>query len=78
MQQALNTRQDGGNVVRRAPSVLEDVQAELAVRVDVRVEHAAEELDRWGLVRVRFVKGQDEAKGAVLERGVGCGVEGKG
>ena len=35
----LNGRQYRGNVVDRGPLVLQDVQADLAVRVDVRMEH---------------------------------------
>jgi hypothetical protein len=35
------------------------------------VEHLAEEFDNWRFVRVRLVKGQDEAEGAVFEGGVG-------
>lgn len=71
MQQTLNRGKDGSNVVGRAPPVLEDVEAELPVRVDVWMEHAREELDRRRLVGVRFVKGEDEAEGSVLEGSFG-------
>ena len=72
MQQTLNRRQDRGDIVRRGPPVLENVEAELAVGVHVGVEHAREELDGRGFVGVGFVKGEDEFEGAVFEGGVGC------
>jgi hypothetical protein len=71
VQQTLYTRQDRRHVVGRTPPVLQNVKAELTVGVDVRVEHLAEEFDNWRFVRVRLVKGQDEAEGAVFEGGVG-------
>ena len=39
VQETLDARQDGGNVVGGRPAVLQDVQTELAVGVNVRVEH---------------------------------------
>lgn len=56
MQQTLNRREDSRNVVGRAPPVLKDVEAELPIRIHVRVEHAREELDRRRFVGVRFVE----------------------
>jgi hypothetical protein len=67
----LNARQDGRDVVRGAPAVLQDVQAQLARGVDVGVKHAAHELDARRLVRVRLLELHDEAEGAVLEGRVG-------
>ena len=67
----LNTCQDRRNIVRRRPSVLEDVQTQLACAVNVRVKHLTDELDAWGLVRVGFFEVHDKAKGAVLKRCVG-------
>ncbi len=52
VQQGLDGRQDGRDVVGGAPPVLQDVQADAAVRVHVRVEHAADEAHRRRLVRV--------------------------
>lgn len=71
MQQALNAGEDSGHIVRRAPAILENVEAELAVCVDVWVEHSAEELDRWRLVGVAFVEGEHQLEGAVLEGRLG-------
>eukprot|EP00563_Minutocellus_polymorphus_P021434 CAMPEP_0197721714 /NCGR_PEP_ID=MMETSP1434-20131217/4679_1 /TAXON_ID=265543 /ORGANISM="Minutocellus polymorphus, Strain CCMP3303" /LENGTH=142 /DNA_ID=CAMNT_0043306771 /DNA_START=306 /DNA_END=731 /DNA_ORIENTATION=- len=51
-QQALDAGQNGRDVVDRAPLVLEDVEADLAVVVDVGVEHFGEEADVRGLVGV--------------------------
>lgn len=39
VQQTLYARQDGGNVVRRTPSILQDIEAEFAIGVDVWVKH---------------------------------------
>lgn len=72
MQQTLDRSQDGRDVIRRRPAVLQDVEAQFSVGVDVGVEHFRDELDDGRLVRVRLVKGQDEAEGAVFEGGVGC------
>lgn len=66
----LNAGQDGRNIIRRTPSVLEDVQAELSRSVDVRVEHLADELDAGRFVGVLLFEMHDKAKGAILERGV--------
>ena len=71
VQQTLDGRQDRGHVVRRGPPVLEDVETELAVGVDVGVEHAGEEFDGGRFVRVGFVKGEDEFEGAVFKGRVG-------
>ena len=72
MQQTLNRSQDSRDVIRRRPTVLQNVEAQFSVGVDVGVKHLRDELDDGRLVRVRFVKGQDEAEGAVFEGGVGC------
>lgn len=52
MQETLYTRQDRSDIVRRAPPILQDVEAELAVVVHIGMEHAREEFDRGWLVRV--------------------------
>jgi len=66
----LNGSEDGGNVVRWTPAVLQDVQAQLAGAVNVWVKHLADELDAGRLVRIRFFEVHHEAKGAIFERGV--------
>lgn len=73
----LDTRQDGGDVVRRAPTVLQYVEAEFAGAVDVGVEHLRDELHAGGLVGVLFLEVHDEAEGAVFEGGV-CGADDDG
>ena len=74
MQQTLDRRQNRGDVVRRRPPVLKDVETEFAIGVHVRVEHAREELDRWWLVGVGFVEREQEFERAVFKRRVGCGI----
>jgi hypothetical protein len=59
VQKTLDTRQDCRYIIRRTPAVLQDIEAELAVGVDVRVEHLAEELDDGRFVRVRLVEGEN-------------------
>ena len=75
MQQALDRGEDRRDVVRRRPSILENVEAKLPVRVHVRMEHPREEFHRRGLVRVRLVKRQQEFESAVFERCVRCSVK---
>lgn len=75
VQEGLDGREDRGDVVGGRPAVLEDVEAQLAVRVDVRVEHAREELDGWRLVGVGLVEGEQELEGAVFEGRLGWIVE---
>ena len=66
----LYTGQHGCDVVCRTPSVLEDVEAELARGVDVRMEHLADELDRRRLVGVLLLEVHHEPKGSVFEGGI--------
>lgn len=73
MQQTLDTGQDRRNIVSRAPAVLENVQAELAIRVDIRVEHFAEEFHSRGLVGIGLVKRKEQLERAVLKRRIRCG-----
>ncbi|KAI9069717.1 hypothetical protein FKP32DRAFT_42608 [Trametes sanguinea] len=72
VQERLDRGQDRRDVVRRRPPVLEDVQAELPVRVHVRVEHPRQELHRRRLVRVRLVEREQQLECPVLERRVRC------
>lgn len=52
----LNAGEYSRHIVRRAPTVLENVQTELSCAVDVGMEHLADELDAWWLVRVLFLE----------------------
>jgi hypothetical protein len=63
----LNAGQDSGDIVRGAPSVLQNVQTQLAGGVDVGVEHVRHELDARRLVGVRLLERHDEPEGAVLK-----------
>lgn len=67
----LNTRQNCRNVVCWRPPILEDIQAQFACAVNVRVKHLANKLDAGRLVRVGFFEVHDKAKGAVFKRCVG-------
>ena len=64
----LNACQNSGHIVGRAPTLLENVQAELAGSVDVRVEHLANKFDARRLVGVLFFKVHHEAERPVFER----------
>lgn len=66
----LNTRQDGRDIVRGRPSVLENVQTQLARSVYVGVKHLADELDTRRLVGIRFFEMHDKAEGSIFERRV--------
>lgn len=67
----LDAGQHGGDIVCRAPAVLENVEAELARGVDVGMEHLADELDRRRLVGILLLEVHHEPEGAILEGGVG-------
>ena len=67
----LDAGQDGRDIVRRAPPVLQNVEAELARRVHVGVEHLTDELDRGRLVGVLLLKVHHQSESAVLKRGIG-------
>lgn len=64
----LDTRQDCCNIVRGRPPVLQNIQAQLACAIYVRVEHLADKLHARWLVRVGFFEMHDEAEGAIFER----------
>jgi hypothetical protein len=59
-------------VVGWGPPLLEDVQADLAVLVDVRVKHAfgVDELNFWRLIRVGLFQLNCEMKDSALPLGV--------
>lgn len=67
----LDTSEDGGHIVCRAPSVLENVKAQLASTVNVGVEHLADEFDTWRLVRILLLEVHHQAEGSILEGSVG-------
>jgi hypothetical protein len=64
----LNAGQDSSNIVRRTPSVLQNVQAQLAGGVYVGVEHLADEFDLGRLVGVLLLKLHDESECAIFKR----------
>ena len=57
-EQRLDRQQDGADLQRRAPLVLENVKADAAQFVDVRVVHFGEEADLWR--RHRVILGEKE------------------
>ena len=67
----LNACQDGSYVVRRAPSVLQDVKTELACPVYIRMEHGAEKLDRRGLIGILLIERHDKPECPVFKRCIG-------
>lgn len=66
----LNTRQDGRDIVRGRPSVLENVQTQLARSVYVGVKHLADELDTRRLVGVRFLEVHHQPESSILKGGI--------
>jgi len=69
-QQALDRRENGRNVVDRRPLVLQDVEANTAVGVNVRMEHLRREAHFRGLVGELLAKREVEREGAALPRRV--------
>ena len=67
VKETLDTGQDGSHIVRGAPPILQDVQAEFTRAVDVWVEHLADELDARRLVRVCFFEVHDQFEGSIFE-----------
>jgi hypothetical protein len=63
----LNGSENCSNVIRWAPTVLQNVQTQLTGAVNIWMKHLADELDARRLVRIRLFKVHHEAKGAVLE-----------
>lgn len=70
VQETLYAGQDGGHIVRRTPSILENVETKLARAVDVWVEHLADELDARWPVRVLLLELHHQPEGAVFEGSV--------
>ena len=78
MKETLNTSEDRCDIVCRAPSVLEDIEAQFPIRIDIRMEHLAQKFHSRGFVGVRFVKGQQEFECAILEWRIRCGISDRG
>jgi hypothetical protein len=70
-EEALDGEEDGADVVGGGPLVLEDVEADVAVGVDVGVEAGGVEPHLGRLVRVLGVEGEPEAVGGALVSGAG-------
>ena len=65
----LYTGENGSDIVCRAPSVLQYVEAKLSSAVDVGMKHGADELDSRWLVWVLFFKVHHKAECSIFE---GC------
>ena len=74
MKETLDTCEDRCDIVCRAPSVLEDIEAQFPIRINIRMEHLAQKFHSRGFVGVRFVKGQQEFECAILEWRIRCGI----
>lgn len=73
----LNAGQDSGYIIRRTPSVLQNVEAEFSGGVDVGVEHLADELDLGRLVGILLFELHHKSKGAIFKGSV-CGADDDG
>lgn len=62
--------QDRSHIVRRAPPILKNIQAQLSRRIHVRMEHFRHKLDAGRLIGVLFLKVEHETEGAVFEGSV--------
>lgn len=67
----LDTGQDRRDIVRRTPPVLEDIQTQLAGRINVGMKHFTDELNSRWLIWVLLFEMHDESKGTVFEGGIG-------
>lgn len=67
----LDTGENGSHIVCWAPSVLENIKAQLAGTVHVGVKHLADEFDPWRLVWVLFLKVHHQAEGSIFEGSIG-------
>lgn len=59
--------QDCGHIIGRAPSILQDIQTQLAGAIDVGMEHLADEFDARWLVGVLLLELHHESESAVLK-----------
>lgn len=67
----LDTSQNGSHIVCWAPSVLENVKAQLACTVHVGVEHLADELDSRRLVWILLLEVHHKAERSIFEGSIG-------
>lgn len=67
----LDTRKNSGDIISGTPSVLEDIEAQLARGVHVRVEHLTDELHKRRLIWILLLELHDESEGTVFEWRVG-------
>ena len=67
MQQTLNAGQDSCNVVGGTPSILQNVEAQLAICIDIGMKHSREEFDGGGFIGVTFVECKSELERPILE-----------
>ena len=66
----LNAGQHSCDIVRRAPSVLQDIEAQFARGIDIGVKHLADELDGRRLVGVLLLEVHHKSEGSIFERGI--------
>ena len=66
----LNTCQDRCHIVRWAPTILQDIQAQFPSSIDVGMEHCADKLDCGRLVRILLLEMHDQSKGSIFEWGI--------
>lgn len=72
IQQTLHTCQDCRHIVRRTPSILQDIQTKLAVGIDIGVEHFGDKANSRGLVRISIGECESKSKRAVFKWCLGC------
>lgn len=65
-QQRLNTGQYSRYVINGRPLVLQDIQTDLTIVVDVRMEHFCQKSNLWRLVRIIFRKLEHQFEGSTL------------
>lgn len=69
-QERLDGRQYGRNIINRGPLILQNIQADLSVIVNVRMEHLGQESDLRCLVRIIFREFEHEFEGSTLPRSI--------
>lgn len=70
IEETLNARQHGGDVVCGTPAILKDVKAEFARGIDIGMEHLTNKLDGGRLIRILLLEMHHEAKSSIFERSV--------
>jgi hypothetical protein len=74
IQQALHTRQNRHDIIRRTPPILQDIQTQLSIIVYVWMEHFRYEFDLWRTVWVGFFERHDETECTACERCIGYAI----